>query len=214
MKTLLQPDALVLVPESDEERVALAAWKAAHGDFAFAAVENAGTGATLSALGPRVEACREPINVTSGSPDPIRRIANFAPTPFELDGERYACVEAFWQSLRFPLAERARIAALAGPVAKQESEKQPYGSHVVYGGQPVAVGTWDHWQLMRRACAAKFAQNEDARAALLATGERPLVHRVRRDSRTIPGVIMAEIWMELRERLRQGRAVSAQVEKP
>jgi len=64
MKTLLQPDALVLVPESDEERVALAAWKAAHDGFAFAAVENAGTGATLTALGPRVEACREPINVT------------------------------------------------------------------------------------------------------------------------------------------------------
>src|SRR5262245_29080037 len=203
MKTLLQPDGLVLVPDTDEERAALAAWKAAHAGFAFAAVDNSGTGATLAALGPQAEACREPINVTSGSPDPIRLIANFAPTPFELDGERYACVEAFWQSLRFPLAERPRIAALAGPVAKQESEKQPYGSHVVYGEQMIAVGAWDHWQLMRRACAAKFAQNEDARAALLGTGERPLVHRVRRDSRTIPGVIMAEIWMELREHLRR-----------
>jgi predicted NAD-dependent protein-ADP-ribosyltransferase YbiA (DUF1768 family) len=203
MKTLLQPDALVLVPENEAESAALAAWKAAHDGFAFAAVENAGTGATLTVLGPRADACREPINVTSGSPDPIRLIANFAPTPFELDGERYACVEAFWQSLRFPLAERPRIAALAGPVAKQESEKQPYGSHVVYGEQMIAVGAWDHWQLMRRACAAKFAQNEDARAALLGTGERPLVHRVRRDSRTIPGVIMAEIWMELREHLRR-----------
>jgi predicted NAD-dependent protein-ADP-ribosyltransferase YbiA (DUF1768 family) len=214
MKTLLQPNDLVLVPEDEAERVALAAWKAGHDGFAFAVIENSGTGATLAALGPRAEACREPINVTSSSPDPIRLIGNFAATPFELDGERYACVEAFWQSLRFAPAERARIAALAGPVAKQESEKQPYGSHVVYGGQTIAVGTWDHWQLMRRACAAKFAQNEDARAALLATGGRPLVHRVRRDSRTIPGVIMAEIWMELRERLRQGRPVSAQVEQP
>jgi predicted NAD-dependent protein-ADP-ribosyltransferase YbiA (DUF1768 family) len=212
MKTLLQPNDLVLVPENEAERAALAAWKAAHDGFAFATIENSGPGATLTALGPRVEACREPINVTSSSPDPVRLIANFAPTPFELDGERYACVEAFWQSLRFPLAERARIAALAGPVAKQESEKQPYGSHIVYGGQPIAVGSWDHWQLMRRACAAKFAQNADARAALLATGERPLVHRVRRDSRTIPGVIMAEIWMELRARLRQGRAAPAQGE--
>ena len=34
------------------------------------------------------------------------------------------------------------------------------------------------------------------------TGERPLSHRTRPDSRTIPGVILAEIWMRLRSRLR------------
>jgi hypothetical protein len=61
---------------------------------------------------------------------------------------------------------------------------------------------------MRRACEAKLAQNDDARAALLATGERPLVHRVRHDSRSIPGVVMADIWMALRARLR-GDAGSA-----
>src|SRR5262245_28528042 len=130
MKTLLQPDGLVLVPESEEERAGLAAWKAAHAGFAFAAVENSGAGATLTALGPVAEARREPINVTSDSPDPIRLIANFAPTPFELDGERYACVEAFWQSLRFPAGERARIAALAGALAERESSQQPYGTHI------------------------------------------------------------------------------------
>ena len=41
-----------------------------------------------------------------------------------------------------------------------------------------------------------------AREALLSTGTRPLMHRMRRDSKTIPGVIMADIWMRLRERLR------------
>jgi predicted NAD-dependent protein-ADP-ribosyltransferase YbiA (DUF1768 family) len=203
MKTLLQPNLLVLVPESDEETKALAAWKGAHAGFAFAAIENSGAGATLSALGPIAEACREPINVTSDSPDPIRLIANFAPTPFELDGMRYACVEAFWQSLRFPVEERAGIAALDGRAAKRVSDRQPYGSHVTYAAQAIAVGTYEHWQLMRRASAAKFAQNADARAALLATGERPLIHVVRRDSRTIPGVIMAQIWMQLRAHLRR-----------
>jgi predicted NAD-dependent protein-ADP-ribosyltransferase YbiA (DUF1768 family) len=202
MKTLLQADRLVLVPETEAERSALADWKTAHEDFAFAIIGNSGVEATLSALGPRLEACREPINVTSNSPHPICLIANFAPTPFELDGERHACVEAFWQSLRFSPEQRPRIAALAGPVAKQESLNQPYGSHVVYGGNTIPVGTFEHWQLMRRACRAKFEQNADARAALLGTGERPLIHVVRHDSRTIPGVIMAEIWMQLRGRLR------------
>jgi predicted NAD-dependent protein-ADP-ribosyltransferase YbiA (DUF1768 family) len=55
---------------------------------------------------------------------------------------------------------------------------------------------------MTRACRAKFTQHAEAMAALLGTGERPLVHRMRRDSRTIPGAVMAEIWMKLRAELR------------
>jgi hypothetical protein len=203
MRTLLQPNRLVLIPETEDEREALASWRAAHEGFAFATQPNSGAGATLHGLGPRPQACREPINVTSTSPDPIRLISNFAPTPFDLDGMRYACVEAFWQSLRFPPQQRAAIAALDGPAAKRESERQPYGSHVVYGGDSIPVGTYDHWQLMRRACRAKFEQNADARTALIDTGDRPLVHIVRHDSRTIPGVIMASIWMALRARLRR-----------
>lgn len=203
VKTLMQPDHLVLVPESEDERAALASWRDQHDGFAFALLPNRGTGAAFTALGPRDEACREPINVTSTSPDPIRLIANFAPTPFEFDGIRYACVEAFWQSLRFRDEERARIAVMDGPAAKTESERQPYGETVVYRGRAIPVGTHEHWQLMRRACRAKFEQNADARAALLGTGERPLIHVVRRDSRTIPGVIMADIWMRIRAGLRR-----------
>ena len=202
MKTLSQPHGLLLVPEFEEERSLLAVWRTEHDDLVFALTENSVAGARLVALGPRAEACREPINVTSSSPDPIRLIANFASTPFEFDGMRYACVEAFWQSLRFPTEERSRIAAMDGKTAKQVSTKQPYGTHVTYDGKAIPVGTWEHWQLMRRACRAKFEQNDDARATLLATGNRPLVHRVWNDSRTIPGVIMADIWMELRDILR------------
>ena len=70
-------------------------------------------------------------------------------------------------------------------------------------GQEILVGTWAHWQLMERACRAKFAQNREATDALLSTGDRPLTHVVRRDSRTIPGVIMAAIWMRIRKDLRR-----------
>lgn len=202
MKTLLQPHHLILVPENDEERIMLASWRTAHDDFVFATQPNSGAGAVLVALGARAEACREPINVTSASPDPIRLISNFAPTPFILDGMMYACVEAFWQSLRFPADDRPRIAALDGVAAKRESERQPYGTHVFYRDTAIAVGAFDHWQLMRRACQTKFEQNADAREALLGTGDRPLIHQVPRDSRTIPGVIMADIWMQLRAELR------------
>jgi hypothetical protein len=49
---------------------------------------------------------------------------------------------------------------------------------------------------------SQFDQSAEGRAALLATGGRPLMHVVRRDSKTIPGVIMAQIWMRIRKRLR------------
>ena len=52
----------------------------------------------------------------------------------------------------------------------------------------------------------QVAQNREAAAALLATGQRPLTHVVRRDSTTIPGVIMAAIWMRIRKALRKAVA--------
>jgi len=199
MKTLLKPDGIALIPESEAETASLALWKNEHDDFAFASAPNAGKGAMISALGPRLEACRIPINVTSQSRDRnIRLIANFSSTPFDLDGIRYTSVESFWQSLRFPEAERPRIAGLPGEDAKRLSSTQPYGSHVRYADVQVPVGTWHHWQLMKKACLAKFQQNADAQGALRGTGTRPLLHKVRGDSRTIPGVIMADIWMAIR----------------
>ncbi len=56
---------------------------------------------------------------------------------------------------------------------------------------------------MREACWAKFTQHPEARRALLATGERPLTHRMRLDSVNIPGALMADIWMRIRDRLRR-----------
>ncbi|HEV3167999.1 MAG TPA: NADAR family protein, partial [Isosphaeraceae bacterium] len=147
------------------------------------------------------EACREPVVIWSKSPDlAAQQIGNFAPTPFELDGQRYASVESFWQSLKFQEpADRLRVASLEGAEAKRAGTSQGYGATVMYEGQTILVGTWAHWNLMERACRAKFAQNQAARAALLGTGQRPLVHRVRQDSQTIPAVILAEIWMRIRK---------------
>jgi hypothetical protein len=59
---------------------------------------------------------------------------------------------------------------------------------------------------MERASRAKFEQNEEAAQALVSTGTRPLIHRMRDDSRSIPGVVMAEIWTRIRdERKGHGR---------
>jgi predicted NAD-dependent protein-ADP-ribosyltransferase YbiA (DUF1768 family) len=205
MKTLLQIRCVVLVPETEAETHALAEWKAVRAGRVLLVRATAGTGLALTDLRVREEACNEPLQVWSKSPDAsVRLISNFAVTPFELDGRCYQSVESFWQALKFDnAAERRRVASMDGPAAQKAGKARPYGATVTYQGRSVPVGTWEHWALMERACRAKFAQNEAAQAALLATGRRPLVHQMRRDSRTIPGVIMAAIWMTIRDRLRE-----------
>jgi predicted NAD-dependent protein-ADP-ribosyltransferase YbiA (DUF1768 family) len=208
MKVILKDSLIVLLAETTEETNALGLWKAAHRDHVLVARANHASGQQsleLHDLGERVEACREPINVVSNSTDPrARTISNLAETPFELDGRRYRSVESFWQGLKFRLdADRQRIAECEGPRALSEGRRQEYGKTVAYGDAEITVGTWEHWQLMERASRAKFEQNAEARAALLATGNRPLVHHVRRDSRSIPGVIMAQIWMRIRRQINE-----------
>lgn len=214
VKVLLKKGLIVLVAETDAEQGVLAAWRPAHSGHVFYAREvtaDASVSLVLSDLGERLEACREPINVVSASADPRARIvSNFAETPFLLDGDRYLSVESFWQGLKFPLTEdRARVAAMTGPQAQSVGRGQSYPAMIDFQGARITPGGPDHWRLMEMACRAKFAQNADARTALLATGSRPLIHRVRRESRTIPGVVMADIWMRIRRGLRRDQDAAA-----
>jgi predicted NAD-dependent protein-ADP-ribosyltransferase YbiA (DUF1768 family) len=188
-----------------EEFSGSADWLGAHDGHVFKLRAIPG-GALFHGLGEEDEARRTPINITSRAPGLFRLISNFAHTPFVLDSLAYASVEAFWQGLKFPdKAKRCEIASLYGAAAKDAGFRAPASDVIAHNDTVIRVGTWDHWQLMRRACEAKFEQHADARAALVSTGGRPLVHQMRRDSRTIPGVIMAEIWMGCRARLRAAR---------
>jgi predicted NAD-dependent protein-ADP-ribosyltransferase YbiA (DUF1768 family) len=212
MKVMLKDELIVLIPESDEEAAELAEWKGYHEDHVLAVrpqPEQTAHSLELHDLGHRLEACREPLNVVSSSPDPrCRTISNLASTPFELDGQRFQSTESFWQGLKFPLdSDRRRIAKLPGAQALSEGSKQGYGKTITHGGEEIAVGTWQHWALMDRACRAKFQQSDEARTALLATGDRPLVHIVRHDSKAIPGVIMAQIWMRIRSEIKESPTV-------
>ncbi len=201
MKSICGDERFILVPENEAENAQLAYWKSTATNQVLALDENSGSGVSLKLLGRRLDVCREPINVTSKHPDEsIRMIANFADTPFILDGLYYHSVESFWQGLKATdPVERRRIAALPGSRTKSEKSIPKYGLTLEYNGTTIVVGTWAHWQLMKLASMAKFQQNDVARNSLLATGERPLVHIVRHDSKVIPGVIMADIWMSIRK---------------
>jgi predicted NAD-dependent protein-ADP-ribosyltransferase YbiA (DUF1768 family) len=205
MRAILKRQMIVLVPETDEEARELAQWKREHAGHVLHADGTDAPPLELRDLGERSEVCREPINVVGSSPDPIARmIGNFATAPFVLDGQRYLSVESFWQGLKFDdEGERRRLAEVEAPRARDEGHRKGYGATVSYDGREVAVGTWAHWQLMEQACRAKFEQNAQARGALLSTGNRPLTHVLRSDSRSIPGVVMADIWMRIRDDLRR-----------
>lgn len=159
-------------------------------------------GFALAKLGPQEEACRAPLNITHAIDARFQPVSNLAHTPFDLDGRRYASVEGFWQGLKFAEPkDRLRLARLWGAEAREAGKPAGQPASFIYDGTQIAAGSPEHWQMMRRACSAKFGQNAGAQAALLATGARWLTHRTRRDSRTIPGAIMAQIWMDLRETL-------------
>ena len=160
-------------------------------------------GVALSPLGPEEDARRAPLNIVYGISPRFAPISNLAHTPFVLEVEAYASVEGFWQGLKTAdAAQRRAIAMLAGPEAKAAGDALGQPAAFDHGGARIVAGSPEHWALMRAACTAKFEQNETARTALLATGERWLTHRVRRDSRTIPGALMADIWMRIRARLK------------
>lgn len=195
---------LVVTAETEDERESLVCWSGDLDGYAFILKQQDPQSFRLISAGPEAEVRREPINVTSRSLDPaIQWISNFAHTPFQLDGKRYASIESFWQGLKYPDTKRRKeIAPLYGKEAMRAGADAPPSDIFEYEGQTFRVGTYDHWRLMTMACRAKFSQHEEARNALLGTGDRPLAHITRKDSRTIPGVIMADIWMRIRYRLR------------
>jgi predicted NAD-dependent protein-ADP-ribosyltransferase YbiA (DUF1768 family) len=204
MRGVFKSDLLILTPESEDERAQFAAWRETARGHVFYFDGGSAKGGALRDLGLREDACREPINIVYDNADRWQPISNLAATPFTLAGRAYASVEGFWQGLKFDSEdERRHVATLSGRDAKRAAPKGPAPATFSYQGRTYLAGSADHRALMLQACRAKFAQHLPARQALLSTGERPLMHRVRRDSKTIPGVVMADIWMRIRSQLRR-----------
>lgn len=205
MRVILKPGRLVVAPETEADREAFAAWRAASQDHVFRFSSKTRDGGAFCDLGPHDDACRKPINIVFDRVGPdLQPISNLAHTPFVLRGRIYASVEGFWQGLRFTQdGDRARIAQLWGTAAKRAAHGVPAHDAFLYDGEAFTYAGPRHRALMFEACRAKFTQNVAACDALIATGDRPLTHLPRRDSTTIPGALMAECWMRLRADLRK-----------
>lgn len=201
MKLTFQNDVIGLSAETPEE-VDICALLALTDGYVFQLHASSGRGMSFSLIGPEDTARRAPLNIFQSIAPRFAPISNLAHTPFELEGQHYASIEGFWQGLkRAKPVERRAMAKLWGSEAKDIGSKVEQPVEFDWQGVTITAGSPEHWALMRAACTAKFSQHAEAKTALLATEERWLTHKVRRDSRTIPGAIMADIWMRIRAHL-------------
>jgi predicted NAD-dependent protein-ADP-ribosyltransferase YbiA (DUF1768 family) len=206
LKLSFQNDVIGLSAETPEEAEICGLLQLADGHV-FQLHASSGRGLAFSLIGPEDTARRAPLNIVQSIAPQFAPISNLAHTPFEFEGQRYASIEGFWQGLkRAEPVERRAMAKLWGSEAKEVGRRVDQPPGFDWQGITIPAGSPEHWALMRAACTAKFRQNDEARAALLATEARWLTHKVRRDSRTIPGAIMADIWMRIRAHLQDEAA--------
>jgi predicted NAD-dependent protein-ADP-ribosyltransferase YbiA (DUF1768 family) len=122
-------------------------------------------------------------------------LSNFAPTPFEFRGTKYASLEGFWQMMLYPENEtdaRAKFpgiewkytrdevanmtafeAKTAGTLAEENMKKMGI-DWVSFEGRQFeyrAAEKGEHYRLIFEATRAKVEQNPEVKKVLLATGD-------------------------------------------
>jgi predicted NAD-dependent protein-ADP-ribosyltransferase YbiA (DUF1768 family) len=153
---------------------------------------------------PKLPRSRRPLNVASTSGEEIGRLmSNFAPTPFVLDGVRYACIEAFYVCLKFSgdPGKQRDVRRMDGRSARRAG-RESAATTAVYGGHEVALGSGEHHALIKRAIRAKLDQNPEVARAFVATHPRPIVHNTghaERKTTALPAEAFARMLTELRE---------------
>lgn len=98
-------------------------------------------------------------------------LASEAPTPFELDGRRYASVACFYAALKLRDDDPERDAVALGLGQGRRRIRPALRGVFVHAGQEIAVGSAAHGGLVARATEAKVDAHGEVRRALAATGQ-------------------------------------------
>jgi predicted NAD-dependent protein-ADP-ribosyltransferase YbiA (DUF1768 family) len=153
-------------------------------------------------------------------------LSNFAATPFDYRGKRYASVEGFWQAMLFPEGPkdpralfpglewshtRAQVEAMTAFEAKEagdaaEANRIRMGiGWVTFEGKRLTYWTprkGEHYRIIVEAMREKLRQNPTVREALLATGNLKLRPDHHQEKNAPPAWRYFEIWMRIRDELR------------
>jgi ribA/ribD-fused uncharacterized protein len=149
----------------------------------------------------------------AASPDWRQRLSNFAPAPFDLDGLRWPSVEHCFQGSKFSAVDPAYYRSFALDSGSELARGDGAAAKSAGGRRgrpmtPTQIASWEARKagVMRRALEAKFRQNAEHRAVLLATWPAQLTHRPLRSKHTqIEHGLMA-VRRLLRDEARQGGA--------
>src|SRR5579862_5582748 len=160
-------------------------------------------------------------------------LSNFAPTPFNFYGKRYASLEGFWQMMKFPEGpddprskfpgiswshtrdDVAQLTAFDAKHAGDEGEKNMKkmgitwvtfeGKHLEY--RPKEPG--EHYRLIVEATRAKVDQNPEVRKVLLSTGDLILKPDHHQEPNPPAAWRYYDILMQIRKELRSNKSSPA-----
>lgn len=156
-------------------------------------------------------------------------LSNFAPTPFEFRGKRFASLEGFWQAMLFPEDAkdpravfpglkwnhtREQVAAMASFEAKTagdaafENMKRMKINWVTYDKKRLEYWTprkGEHYDLIVAATWEKVRQNPKVKKVLQATGDLKLRPDHVQETDAPPSWHYFEILTEIREKLKAPR---------
>ena len=152
-------------------------------------------------------------------------LSNFAPTPFSFHGKRYASIEGFWQSLKYPEGDadphakfpglkwaytREQVmqltsfeASKAGKLAEQNMKAMGI-TWVTFEGRQMeypANERGEFYKLVVAATCEKVRQNPEVRKVLLATGDLILKPDHHQSPDSPPAWHYYEILTQIREEL-------------
>jgi predicted NAD-dependent protein-ADP-ribosyltransferase YbiA (DUF1768 family) len=169
----------------------------------------------------------QPGEVILSKRNELGRLSNFAATPFEFRGQRYASLEGFWQMMKYPEGPddprakfsglewklvRADVAQLtafeakrAGDIGSRNMQKMRIdwitfeGKQIPY--KPSEPG--EHYRLIVEATRAKVGQNPDVRRVLLSTGDLKLRPDHHQEKDAPAAWRYYDILMQIRDELRR-----------
>lgn len=160
-------------------------------------------------------------------------LSNFAETPFEFHGKRYASLEGFWQMMKYPegpddprskfpgiewkltreaVAEKKSFdAKRAGDAADRNMEKMGIDWVTFEGKQmpdkPAEPG--EHYRLIEEATRAKVRQNPEVKKVLLSTGDLKLKPDHHQEQDAPAAWRYYDILMKIRGELQQEAAAAS-----
>ena len=144
------------------------------------------------------------LNVSAKSDDlRAARLSNFSPDAFTLGRLTFASVEGFIQGIMWPLEHPNRVAAFASVgFAAKRFGRTAERTFIWWQGLAAPFGSPDHHWLITQAIKAKFEQNPDAMAALVATKGLTLIHDLghpESPTTSLPAAVFCAILTRVRD---------------